>query len=300
MSAGFLEIIKSELTSVDALVEKTFKIKPGHLSGFAHLELESLQKYLHPALVLLSGRIFNYTGKKLIYLASVIQFIYLAANIHFAIPDDNEAGKGADPRDGAQLPVLVGDYLYGRYFVGLCKGQILEFLRPLAEVIAEMNYGALLRKKNSGLPVTDEKFVLAVIEKETALLTESAARLSGVLAGAAEAEVSRLADFGRNLGMAYGIIERNRQTHLLSLIQKTPCNSAGSFFPVIIFHSSRSGFFLLLSNKFRHGTAIIFRRRHHMDLLRREEHPNRIAVFRSAREVYRRRQGCQDKAGLYL
>ncbi len=209
MSASFLEMIKPELDAVDALVEKTLKIRPGHLSRFAHLELESLQKHLHPALVLLSGRMFNHTGEKLVYLASVIQLIYMASNIHFRIPDDSDAAKDEDPRDGTQLPLLVGNYLYGKYFVGLCEGQILEFLKPLAEVIAEMNHGALLRKKNSGLPVTDRKFILNVIEKETALLAESAARLGGILAGASEMEAARLADFGRNFGIAYGIMERS-------------------------------------------------------------------------------------------
>ncbi|MFA5882006.1 MAG: demethylmenaquinone methyltransferase [Eubacteriales bacterium] len=210
MAAGFLELISSDLKAVDQKVEKTFNIRPGHLSKFAHLETESLQQYLHPALVLFSGRLFNCSGEKFISLAAVIQLIYLAANTHFMVPDDNEQPtEGVDPRDGAQLPVLVGDYLYGKYFVGLCEGEILEFLDPLASIIAEMNHGALLRKKNSGRPVVDVKLAMTIIEKETALLTQGAARFAAILAGSSEDEVTGSADFGRNLGMAYGILERN-------------------------------------------------------------------------------------------
>ncbi len=210
MTAGFPDLIQADLHTVNQRVEKILRIKPGHMSEFAHLELDLWQKQLHPALVLLSGRLFNYQGQKLIHLATVVQLISLAAAIHFRISDDNDNPvEGADPRDGAQLPVLVGDYLYSKYFVELCEGEILECLSPLAKIIAEMNHGALLRRKNSGRSGTDLKPVLAVIEKETALLQEGAARLAGVLAQASPEEVTVLADFGRNLGMAAGILERN-------------------------------------------------------------------------------------------
>ncbi|MHB9094050.1 MAG: demethylmenaquinone methyltransferase [Eubacteriales bacterium] len=210
MAAGFLELIRLDLNSVDQKIEKALKIKPGHLSKFAHFDLESLQKYLHPALVLFSGRLFKYSGEKLIYLASVIQLIYQASSIHLRIPDERvQPVAGLDPRDGAQFPVLVGDYLYGWYFTGLCEGQILEFLSPLSNIIAEINHGALLRKKNANRLMADVNLAMTVIEKETALLTEGSARIAGMLAGAPQVEVTRLADFGRNFGMAYGILERS-------------------------------------------------------------------------------------------
>lgn len=210
MTAGFLDLIQPDLASVEQKLEKAFRIKSGHLSEFAHLETESLQAYLHPALVLLSGKLFKYTGEKLTYLAAVTQFIYLAAAVQFRIPDDNERpGGGADPRDLSQLPVLVGDYLYGKYFTSLCEGGLLEFLVPLADIIAEMNYGALLRRKNFGQPAVDLQLAMTIIEKEAALLPRGAAQMAGVLAGASEPETARLAEFGRNIGMAFGILERN-------------------------------------------------------------------------------------------
>jgi len=215
MTAGFLDLIRPDLNSVEQKMEKAFKIKPGQVSKFAHLETESVQSYLHPALVLLSGKLYKYTGEKLIYLATVLQLIYLASGVHFRIPDENERPSAvADPRDSSQLPVLVGDYLYGKYFTELCEGDILEFLAPLAQIIAEMNYGALLRRKNSGQSLTDLKLAMLIIEKEAALLTEGAAQMAGMAVGASETETARLADFGRNVGMGYGILERNLDSAL--------------------------------------------------------------------------------------
>lgn len=208
MSAGFMEMIRLDLDSVDQKIDKALKIKPGRLTKFAHFDFESIQQYLHPALVLFSGKIFGYKDERLIYLAAAVQLIYEASGIHLRIPDDNSpGGENLDPRDGSQFPVLVGNYLYGRYFTGLCEGGILEFLSPLAGIIAEMNYGALLRKKNANRLVNDFELAMTVIEKETALLTEGSTKLAAVLAGAAEEDVNNLAAFGRNLGMAYGILE---------------------------------------------------------------------------------------------
>lgn len=209
MAAGFLDIIRRDLDSVNQKIEKIRKIKPGHLSRFAHVEFESLQQYLHPALVLFSGKMFGHKDDRLIYLAMAVQLIYEASGVQLRIPDDNpQTGEDLDPRDGSQFPVLVGNYLYGRYFTGLCEGRILEFLSPLAGIIAEMNYGALLEKKNANFLVKDVDLAMTIIEKETALLMEGSTRLAGILAGASADDVANLADFGRNLGMTYGVLER--------------------------------------------------------------------------------------------
>lgn len=208
MAAGFLEMISLDLDSVNQKKDSILKIKPGRLTKFAHFDFESIQQYLHPALVLFSGKMFGYNHDRLIYLAMAVQLIYEASGIHLRIPDDNyQTGENTDPRDGSQFPVLVGNYLYGRYFTGLCEGQILEFLSPLAQIIAEMNYGALLRKKNANLSVNDPELSITVIEKEISLLTEGSTKLAAILAGASPDDVSSLAAFGRNLGMIYGVME---------------------------------------------------------------------------------------------
>lgn len=235
MVAEFLESILDDLKSVDEKVAKAFKIKPGNLSKFAHVETESVQKYLHPALVLFSGRLLGYTGSRLVSLAAVIQLIYLASAVQFRVPDNCVRNPvEEDLKDGAQLPVLAGDYLYGRFFVELCAGEILQFLNPLASVIADMNYGALQRRKHQGLQATDMKMALFVIEKESAALTEGAARMAGALAAVSGEAMASISGIGFNLGMGYGIMERNLGTELAvpyfeaagKLLQRFPAGEA--------------------------------------------------------------------------
>ncbi|WP_418790464.1 hypothetical protein [Phosphitispora sp. TUW77] len=215
MAAEFLVPILDDLKSVNEKVAIAFKIKSGNLTNFAHVETESVQNYLHPALVLFSGRLLGYTGSKLVSLAAVTQLIYLASYVQFQIPDNCVRNfVEEDPRDGAQLPVLVGDYLYGRFFVELCDGGILQFLDPLASIIADMNIGALQRRKHWGFQTTDVALDLFVIEKESAILTEGAAKMAGILAEVSNEVIISLAEIGFNLGMGYGILERNLNPEL--------------------------------------------------------------------------------------
>lgn len=204
MATAFFELISSDLEKVDLKINRALKIRPGHLSAFAHLDLNPLQKFLHPALVLLTGRLFNEVSEKVISLAAVVQFIYMAAVVHFRV--DEESVETGDIRDGAQFPVLVGDYLYGRFFTTLCAGGLVEYLHPLAEIIAEMNLGAVLRVK-SDLPETADN--QGTIGQETAALTSGCCRLAARLAGADDESVRQVADFGYNFGLGYGVLERD-------------------------------------------------------------------------------------------
>lgn len=208
MTAGFSGLVEAELNIVNDRIEKNFKIRAGHLSKFAHIENEPVKRFFLPALVLLTGRIFGAADRRFIQLASSVEMIYLASEIHFAVPDDNDQHlEGADPRDGARLPVLTGDLLYGLYFVELCEGEILQFLKPLSEIIGAMNQGALLKVKQ-GITRENEKYILKIVERETAFLFQGALKMTGELAGASEVYLETLADFGYNIGMAYGLLER--------------------------------------------------------------------------------------------
>lgn len=211
MQLRFFDLIKNELEQVDQLINKELKLKTGHASKFAHLDLSPLEKHLRPALVILTARLFNRTAcEKVISLAGIVQFIYTASQIHLRISDidpEAEEREFLDPRDGSQLPVLVGDYLYGKFFTTLCEAQMLPFLKPLAEIICLMNEGNVLKKKTEHSELQAKEELLDVLEMETAELMAGSCRLGAELADAHPNDVDKTDYFGRYLGMAFGLIE---------------------------------------------------------------------------------------------
>lgn len=210
MTLSFLDAIKPELDSVDLLINKELKLKSGHASEFAHLDFNPLERHLRPALVILTARLFNRpVCDKVISLAGIIQFIYTASLVHLGISDQDKADKGLlAPQDGSQFPVLIGDYLYGKFFTTLCDAKMLPFLNPLAEIICQMNEGSILKKKVEQNNLLAKDWFLQIVEKETAELLAGSCRLGAELGNASPAEIAKSDNFGRYLGLALGLIER--------------------------------------------------------------------------------------------
>lgn len=218
--------IKEDLNNIYSNINSNLSIKAGQIDDYAHLELSPLDKSLRPAVVLLVGRLYNCKSSKLLSLGTIVQFIFMASRIHRSIPETPQIQE-ADPRDGTQFPVLVGDYLYGKFFTTLCEAEILHFLRPLAEIIGRIHEGGILDRTNLHRKEDNNQLAAEIIKLETAELFAGAARLAGELAGAPEEDLQLLHEFGLNLGLGYGLRKKssfgvNYFDQALMLLNKLP------------------------------------------------------------------------------
>lgn len=226
MLSEILKPVEKELQSIQNLIERHLTIKTGYLGSFAHLEMSSINKTIRPALVVLSSRIYDYDPQKTIVLASVFQFIYMASKVHQRISenDSDYVREGTDPRDGSQFPVLVGDYLYSKFFYFLNSAGIISLLHPLAEIICQIHEGNLLKKKFNAQSIPS-RALREVVRKETAALFAGCCILSARLAGAPEKDQNFLMNFGQNLGMAYGLLEQGISLEFASAYLEEALNS---------------------------------------------------------------------------
>ncbi|AEF94443.1 hypothetical protein Desca_1590 [Desulfotomaculum nigrificans CO-1-SRB] len=207
MSGDNFAVIKKELQSVHDIIRNQLIIKAGHVGQYAHLEFCPTDNFIRPALVLTVARLYNCMSPKVISLGAIVQFIFMASQIHARIPET--ADNNRDPRDGTQFPVLVGDYLFGKFFTTLCDNGIVHYLRPLAEIIGRLNEGGILSKTNPNAITENESLFEEIVKLEVAELMAGSARLAGDLAGAPEEDKSLLHEFGLSLGMVYGLTQRN-------------------------------------------------------------------------------------------
>ncbi len=209
MIADILKPIEEELQAVRKLAEKHLLIKGIHIGKFAHLELPYNEKSIRPALVILSSRIYGFFGDKAVDLACVFHFIHMATRVHQSIPekDSDYTKEDSDPRDGSQFPVLVGDYLYGKYFSQLFKSGMINFLGPLADIICQIHEGGIMESRVFGQNPAPASF-REVVRKETAELFAGCCVMGSILAGASEKDQENMRRFGVNYGMASGLLER--------------------------------------------------------------------------------------------
>jgi octaprenyl-diphosphate synthase len=167
-------------------------------------------KRLRPMLTLASARLCGYRGDDHLALAAAVEFIHTATLLHDDVVDSSDLRRGRDTANavwGNKPAVLVGDFLFARSFqlmVDVGSLRILEILSHAAAVIAEGEVHQLITANDTA---TTEAAYLEVIEAKTAALFAAASRIGAVLAGRPPQEEESLERFGRNLGIAYQLVD---------------------------------------------------------------------------------------------
>ena len=167
-------------------------------------------KRLRPMITLAAAQMFGYEGDGHVKLATSVEFMHTATLLHDDVVDESDLRRGRKTARmiwGNQASVLVGDFLLGQAFrmlVDVGSLRALEILSTAASVIAEGEVMQLSASKN--LETTEDEY-LAVIKAKTAALFSAAAEVGPVIAAASRAEQSALRSYGKNLGLAFQLID---------------------------------------------------------------------------------------------
>ena len=167
-------------------------------------------KRLRPMLTLAAARMCGYDGPFHIHLAATVEFIHTATLLHDDVVDESAQRRG---RPTANLlwdnksSVLVGDYLFSRSFQLMTETGNLDVLRILSDASATIAEGEVLQMTAAQDLATDEAVYLQVVRGKTAALFSAATEVGGVIAGADQATVKALFDYGDALGIAFQIVD---------------------------------------------------------------------------------------------
>ena len=166
-------------------------------------------KRIRPALLLLSSKLFNYQGRGAVKLGAVVEIIHTATLVHDDIIDEAQTRRGrpaANTQWGNSKCVLAGDWLYMQAFKVAVQERNFRILDTLIDLTQQMVEGELLQMEKLGKPISlDEYFDL--IYRKTACLFSVCMRLGAILSGAAPEQEENLAQYGRDLGMAFQIVD---------------------------------------------------------------------------------------------
>jgi octaprenyl-diphosphate synthase len=167
-------------------------------------------KRLRPLLTLASARLCGYRGERHINLAACVEFIHTATLLHDDVVDESSLRRGlasANAIFGNKPSVLVGDFLFARAFEMMVQDGSLKMLGILAHAAATIAEGEVLQLVTQNDLSTTEAQYLQVIEGKTAALFIAACEVGAVVADRPEAEAAALAAYGRNLGMAFQLVD---------------------------------------------------------------------------------------------
>lgn len=192
------------------------KIVPTHplLVRIASYYFELKGKRLRPAIVLLlSHAISNPTStgnttitKTQLQLAGIIEMIHTASLVHDDVLDDATTRRdlpSANNKFGNKLAVMAGDFLLARASINLARLGDHEVTELMAVALGELIEGEFMQITGS----IDFDYYLRKTYLKTASLLANGCRSAAILGGASRDMVDAATEYGRNIGMAFQIVD---------------------------------------------------------------------------------------------
>ncbi len=167
-------------------------------------------KRLRPMLTLAGAELVGYQGSRHHKLAAAVEFIHTATLLHDDVVDGSEMRRGKTAANiifGNPATVLVGDFLFSRSFELMTEDgslKVLKILSGASAIIAEGEVDQLTAQRRIE---TSEQRYLGIIRAKTAALFAAAARIAAVVAECDEAKEQALDEYGRNLGVAFQLVD---------------------------------------------------------------------------------------------
>lgn len=166
-------------------------------------------KRIRPVLLLLSAKLNEYAGPGAVRLGAVVEIIHTATLVHDDIIDEAQTRRGrpaANTQWGNSKCVLAGDWLYMQAFKIAVQERNFRILDLMIELTQQMVEGELLQIEKLGKSITlEEHFDL--IYRKTACLFSTSMMMGGLLGGASEQQLDNLRAYGKNVGMAFQIVD---------------------------------------------------------------------------------------------
>jgi len=193
------ELLRLQLRSADPYVDQL--VKHGFRLG---------GKRLRPALLLLAGMACGPLGPHHITLAVVMEMIHTATLIHDDVLDEAELRRHLDTVNakwGNKSGVLLGDFLFSHAFYLAATTDDAFACRAIGRSTNIVCEGEMRQINSRGRLELSEAEYFGIIDAKTAELCACCCRLGAHFAGATEDQEESLARYGRNLGIAFQIVD---------------------------------------------------------------------------------------------
>jgi len=204
------DLVHEDMGSVNRIILDKARSDVDLIPELARHLIDSGGKRLRPMLTIAASRMCGYEGDDHVRLAASVEFMHTATLLHDDVVDESDMRRGKKSARilwGNEASVLVGDFLLGQAFKIMVDVGSLEALRILSDAAAVIAEGEVMQLVASKDTETTEDEYLAVIGAKTAALFSAAAEVGAVLASRPKAEQAALRSYGRNLGIAFQLID---------------------------------------------------------------------------------------------
>jgi octaprenyl-diphosphate synthase len=203
------DLLRDDLSAIETELVRDAVSNVGTITEIADYLREGGGKRIRPSLLLLSARSLGYHGHGMVRLGAVVEMVHTATLVHDDIIDGADTRRGrpsANTTWGNSKCVLAGDWLYMQAFHTALEERNFKVLDLLIGLTQQMVEGEFLQMEKLGRMVGEAEY-FDLIYRKTACLFDVSMRLGAVLAGATEAVEEQMGEYGRNLGIAFQIVD---------------------------------------------------------------------------------------------
>ena len=165
-------------------------------------------KRIRPIILLMASECVGKIDDNTLVAACAIEFLHTESVIHDDIIDNETLRRRKDPfyiKYGYNTSVLTGDFVLGLILNIASRINNPRVTKNLATTAMMMSEGEVIESRlETSEDVTFDDY-LKVMEYKTAVAFETASRLGAIISGGTEEEIEYLADYGKNIGIAYQI-----------------------------------------------------------------------------------------------
>lgn len=204
------EPIQEDLAKVEDLLRLVCEVDPPWLSKPLEHSLSNGGKRIRPALVLLSGKFHNYDLNYLLPMAGAIEVLHTAILVHDDTIDNSLIRRGRPTINkvwGNDKAILLGDYLLAKTVELTSNTKNVRVLRLIAQALMTISGGELQQALHAFNQEQTRQQYLERISAKTASLLSLSTESGAILSQAPEELVAALKEYGRNLGIAFQIVD---------------------------------------------------------------------------------------------
>lgn len=206
--------IMPQIAEFNDFVRASFEVKgQWMLSSMLDYILSSRGKGIRPLLVMLCAAATsraNSFGKRTYLAAMLIEMIHVASLVHDDVIDESDKRRGnasVNAKWQSHNAVIIGDYILAKNMdIGLKSGQF-DLLNHIIGRMTSLCEGEILQSQHANAMDTSREDYLDIIYRKTACLFETSASAGAMSVGASPDIISRMQTFGRNLGMAFQMVD---------------------------------------------------------------------------------------------
>jgi len=205
-----IQLVAADLNHVNAVILERMQSDVALIPELAGHLIAGGGKRMRPMLTLACARLLDYPGARHHRLAAAVEFIHTATLLHDDVVDGSGLRRGRRTANiiwGNPASVLVGDFLFSRSFELMVEDGSLKVLRILARASAVIAEGEVDQLTAQRRVETSEDQYLEIIAAKTAALFAAACRIAAVVAEREEAAEQALDTYGRNLGIAFQLVD---------------------------------------------------------------------------------------------